>query len=177
MDGGRWTGRRVVKRGVGERPTDVTDAHLARSGLLLAASLSTLPAPCDTLALQEEMGAVGAARTPPPPGMGAPPTPPLDLDLDTSELLDFIKEMPDVRPPGGAAAGGRGGAGMFKSRSMGNLMDLSGGAWWGVLWGRLCGGACVGLAWVCACRLGGSDLGCVRHCPPPRPCEHSLPWQ
>ncbi|KAL4448899.1 hypothetical protein ABPG77_007616 [Micractinium sp. CCAP 211/92] len=73
----------------------------------------------------EETGAVGAARTPPPPGMGAPPTPPLDLDLDTSELLDFIKEMPDVGPPGGAAAAGRGGAGMFKSRSMGNLMDLS----------------------------------------------------
>ncbi|PSC77007.1 AP2-like ethylene-responsive transcription factor TOE3 [Micractinium conductrix] len=50
----------------------------------------------------------------------------LDLDLDTSELLDFIKDMPDTAPVGGAAGGGRGSAGMFKSRSMGNLMDLSG---------------------------------------------------
>jgi hypothetical protein len=51
------------------------------------------------------------------------------LDFDTSELLDFIKDMPDAAPGssggGGGVHGSRGGAGMFKSRSMNNLMDLS----------------------------------------------------
>ena len=57
-----------------------------------------------------------------------------DLDLDTSDLLDFIKDMPDsamaaaaAASGGGGGSGGRAAAGMFKSRSMGNLMDLSGG--------------------------------------------------
>ena len=60
-----------------------------------------------------------------------------DLDLDTSDLLDFIKDMPDSAmaaaaaasggASGGGGSGGRAAAGMFKSRSMGNLMDLSGG--------------------------------------------------
>jgi hypothetical protein len=50
------------------------------------------------------------------------------LDLDTSELLDFIKDMPDGpthHGGGGGLGGGARGGGMFKSRSMGNLMDLS----------------------------------------------------
>lgn len=58
-------------------------------------------------------------------------------------LPPLQQEMPDsAMAPGGGGAG-RGSAGMFKSRSMGNLMDLSGTLWW-----LLCCGVLVVCAWV-----------------------------